>query len=603
MTDFSSDRTQLLVRLWRQLSRRRRFQFSALLGLIVLGALAEIVTVGAVFPFLSVLISPDRVLQHPLGAKLADELGISSGADLLLPLTIFFALAALFSSAIRILLIWYTNRLAVNCGADLGIEAYRRALYQPYANHTKRNSSDFVAAIHTKVNDVVFGTLLPILQLIGAILLTIAITTVLLVMDPVVASGTALFLGLSYGVIMLFARRQLRRRSELIAREHIQVLKALDEGFGGIRDILLDGTQETFSRIYGRSVRPLRKAQGDITFIGQGPRYAMEGIGIILISILAYLLSHRAGGIGSALAVLGALAVGAQRLLPALQQIYGAWVSIEGSRASLVDVLELLEQPAPSEASSERPRRLNFLREIRFEKVRFRYCVDGPWALDGLDLVIPKGMRVGIVGRTGSGKSTALDLLMGLLEPTDGSLLVDGQPVSGTTRRAWQQIVAHVPQSIFLSDTTIAKNIAFGVSKEQIDMVRVRDVARQAQLTEFIDQLPDGYQTFVGERGVRLSGGQRQRIGIARALYRQASVLVFDEATSALDNTTERAVMDAIDGLDRDLTLVLIAHRLTTVEHCDFVVELDNGRLVAQGSYRELLASSASFRRMAGTEA
>ena len=198
---------------------------------------------------------------------------------------------------------------------------------------------------------------------------------------------------------------------------------------------------------------------------------------------------------------------------------------------------------------------------------------------------------------------TALDLLMGLLDPTEGNLLVDGQLVNGNARRAWQQIVAHVPQSIFLSDTTIAENIAFGVPVKKIDLARVRDVAHQAQLTEFIDHLPDGYQTYVGERGVRLSGGQRQRIGIARALYRQARVLVFDEATSALDNTTEKAVMDAIEGLARDLTLVLIAHRLTTVERCDFIVELDNGRIAAQGSYRELLATSAGFRNLAGSEA
>jgi ATP-binding cassette subfamily B protein len=603
MAQFPADRARLLARLWRQLSRRRRRRFIALLILMLIGAIAEVMTVSMVLPFLSILISPDQALHGPTGARAAAMLGIDTSSGFLLAITVALVASALFSSAVRMALVWATSRLTVTCGADLGIEAYRRALHQPYILYTKRNSSDFVAAIHTKVNEVVFATLLPLFQLLTAVLLAAAIVTVLLVMDPVVAMSTALFLGVSYGLIMLFARRKLARRSQLIAREHIQVLKALQEGFGGIRDILLDGTQETFASIYGQSVRMLRSAQGELTFAGQSPRYAMEGVAIAFISILAYVLSQRSGGIGAALPVLGALAVGAQRLLPALQQIYSSWVSIAGSRSSLLDVLTLLEQPLPEGVARERPERLPFSHEIRFERIRFRYNEGGAWALDDLSLVIPKGVRIGIVGRTGSGKSTASDILMGLVDPSEGRLLVDGKVVGELTRRAWQRNVAHVPQSIFLTDGTIAENIAFGAAKGQMDMSRVRDAARQAQLIDFIGQLPEDFQTEVGERGVRLSGGQRQRIGIARALYRQATVLVFDEATSALDNTTEKAVMDAIEGLARDLTLVLIAHRLSTVERCDFIVELEAGRLVAQGTFQELMRNSASFRRMAGVDA
>jgi ATP-binding cassette subfamily B protein len=206
---------------------------------------------------------------------------------------------------------------------------------------------------------------------------------------------------------------------------------------------------------------------------------------------------------------------------------------------------------------------------------------------------------VGFVGSTGSGKSTTLDLLMGLLPPTEGALLVDGQPLTGRYLRAWQRTIAHVPQNIYLADTTLAENIAFGVPKVDIDAERVKQAARQAQVADFIESRPEGYEAFVGERGIRLSGGQRQRIGIARALYKQASILVFDEATSALDNATEQSVMDAIDGLDRDLTILLIAHRLTTVRHCDMIVELENGKVVAEGTYERLLESSPSFRAMA----
>ncbi len=329
----------------------------------------------------------------------------------------------------------------------------------------------------------------------------------------------------------------------------------------------------------------------------------MEALGMVLIAALAYTLSRQVGGITTALPVLGTLALGAQRLLPALQQIYGAWASIAGSHASLADTIELLDQPLTAELLQPAPASLPFhdvirFNTIRFNAVRFRYTGCGPWVLDGLNLTIPRGARVGFVGSTGSGKSTTLDLLMGLLTPTEGELLVDGQPISGNRLRAWQRSIAHVPQSIYLADTTLAENIAFGVPPDTIDLDRVQQAARQAQIADFIESSPEGYQSYVGEHGIRLSGGQRQRIGIARALYKQASVLVFDEATSALDNATEQSVMDAIKGLSSDLTILLIAHRLTTVRRCDTIVELEHGQVVAQGTYEQLLESSPSFRIM-----
>jgi ATP-binding cassette subfamily B protein len=320
---------------------------------------------------------------------------------------------------------------------------------------------------------------------------------------------------------------------------------------------------------------------------------------MMLIAALAYGLSRQAGGIATALPVLGALALGAQRLLPALQQSYSAWAGIAGNHALLVDTIALLDQPLSAEMLQPSPAPLLFKDSIRFKNVHFRYTDQSPWVLDGLSLMIPKGARVGLVGSTGSGKSTAIDLLMGLLMPTKGELLVDGQPIVGNRLRAWQRSIAHVPQSIYLADTTLAENIAFGVLPEVIDLDRVQQAARQAQIASFIERSPEGYQAYVGERGIRLSGGQRQRIGIARALYKQARVLVFDEATSALDNITEQSVMDSIDGLNRELTIVIVAHRLSTLRRCDIIVELQGGRVVAQGHYEELLQTSASFRTMA----
>jgi ATP-binding cassette, subfamily B, bacterial PglK len=588
----------LLLRLWRHITQRRQRQFVLVMSLMLVSAFAEVVSLGAVLPFLGILVAPDRVFSHPIVADMGLAWGITSADQLVLPLTIVFVVTAMIAGAIRILLLWVSTRLAVASGSDLSIEVYRRTLYQPYRVHVARNSSEVISGITDKVNNMVFGVLQPLLTLVSSTVLLIAIMLALIAIDPMVASVAAVGFGASYALTTWMYRRQLHRNSQHIAHEQTQVVKALQEGLGGIRDVLLDGTQTVYCDIYRQADHPLRLAMGNNHFIGGSPRYIMEALGMVLIAGLAYALSRQAGGIEQALPVLGALALGAQRLLPALQQIYSAWVSVAGSHASLENTLELLDQPLSAELLQPVPAPLLIQNAIRFDAVHFRYTGDGPWVLDDLNLTIPRGARVGFVGSTGSGKSTTLDLLMGLLMPTEGELLVDGQPISGNRLRAWQRSIAHVPQSIYLADTTLAENIAFGVPLDNIDMDRVRQAARQAQIADFIESSPKGYQVYVGERGIRLSGGQRQRIGIARALYKQASVLVFDEATSALDNATEQSVMDAIEGLGSDLTILLIAHRLTTVQHCDTIVELEHGQVVAQGTYEQLLECSPSFRRM-----
>ena len=590
----------LMMCLWHNFSRRRQIQFVLLMGLMLVSAFAEVVSLGAVLPFLGILVAPEHIFDQPILVDIAQAWDITSTDQFVFPLTIAFAAAALVAGAIRILLLWGSNRLAFACGADLGIEVYRRTLYQPYSVHVARNSSEVISGITNKVNDVVFGVILPLITLVSSTVLLVAIMLALIFIDPVVALLAAVGFGTSYALITWFSRQKLHRNSKRIAHEQTQVVKALQEGLGGIRDVLLDGTQPVYCDIYRQADHPLRRAQGNNAFIGQSPRYIMEALGMVLIAVLAYALSRQVGGIATAMPVLGALALGAQRLLPALQQIYYAWSSIAGSHTSLADTIALLDQILPAEVLQPSPPPLLVHNAIRFNAVRFRYTGDSPWVLDGINLTIPKGARVGFVGSTGSGKSTTLDLLMGLLIPTEGELLVDGRPINGNRLRAWQQSIAHVPQSIYLADTTLAQNIAFGVPSDSIDLDRVRQAARQAQIAGFIERSPEGYQAYVGERGIRLSGGQRQRIGIARALYKQASVLVFDEATSALDNATEQSVMDAIEGLSSDLTILLIAHRLTTVRRCDTIVELELGKVVAQGTYEQLLERSSSFSNMAG---
>ena len=589
----SSSLPNLLVRLWRNLSRRRQLQFVLLTGLMLASAFAEVISLGAVLPFLGILVEPDRALSYPLTAVMAKALGSSSADLLVLHFTVAFAALALIAGAIRILLLWASTRIAFATGADLGIEVYRLTLYQPYRVHLARNSSEVISGITSKVNVVVSGVLLPSLILVSSTLLLVTIMLALIAINPMVATVAAVGFGASYALITWMTRLRLHRNSKSIAYEQTQVFKAVQEGLGGIRDVLLDGTQPVYCDIYRQADHSLRRAQGNNVFFGGSPRYFIEALGMVMIAALAYALSRQAGGMTTALPVLGALALGAQRLLPALQQSFSSWASIAGGYASLADIVELLEQPMPDELLQPASAPLLIESAISFNAVRFRYNSDSPWVLDGLNLTIPKGARVGFIGSTGSGKSTLLDLTMGLLMPTEGEILVDDQSIRGKQIRAWQQTIAHVPQSIYIADTTLAENIAFGVPCNDIDLTRVRLAARKAQIAEFIESRPQGYQAFVGERGVRLSGGQRQRIGIARALYKQAKVIVFDEATSALDNETERAVIEAIECLDNELTILIVAHRLTTLKNCTQVIELANGKIKRSGSYEEIISSVA----------
>lgn len=569
--------TALLCRLYEHINQRRRWQLVLLLALTALSSIAEVVSLGAVVPFIGILTQPERVFSNAHVFPLAQQLGITSPGELVLPLTAAFAAAAIIAGVLRLLLLWISIRLANAMGADLSVEVYRRTLYQPYHVHVARSSSEIISGITQKVGTAT-AVLTSVVTVITSAAILAAILVTLLFIDPLVASFAMASFGVCYGLIARMTRRRLASNSVCIAEQQTAVVKSLQEGLGSIRDVLLDGTQTVYCDVYKKSVLELQKATGENQYITLAPRFVMEALGMVMIAVFAYALSYRAGGIGAALPVLGALALGAQRLLPLLQQLYGNWSFMAGSHAALSDVLQLLEQPLPDDAHAPAAEPLDFQREIAFENVGFRYPGTGPWVLNGINLKIRKGARVGFIGRTGSGKSTALDLLMSLLEPVEGRILVDGQPVCGQRRRAWQRTIAHVPQSIYLADATVAENIAFGMPPAEIDMERVRRAAEQAHVAEFIEARPGGYAAIVGERGVRLSGGQRQRIGIARALYKQATVLVFDEATSALDTETERDVMEAVDDLGRDLTILIIAHRLSTLHSCDEIIELGSGR-------------------------
>lgn len=586
--------SQLLYRLWQHLSPRRRRQFALLLVLTLLASFAEILSIGAVLPFLGVLTAPERIFSHASAQPYILALGLTAPEQLLQPLAIVFGGAVLVAGALRLLLLWSSTRLAFANGADISIDIYRRTLYQPYAVHCGRNSSEVISGITGKTYKVIYNVILPALTLISSCVMLIVLLVALLSVEPTVALVAFGGFGLIYTIIIGLTRRRMLTYSQCMAHESVQVIKSLQEGLGGIRDVLIDGSQGLYCQTYAKADLRMRRAQGSSAFISASPRYAMEALGMILITALAYMLAKQSGGLSSAIPVLGAFALGAQRLLPVLQSAYASWTEIQSAQASLQDTLEFLDQPLPDHAAQPGAQTLPFMKSISLKGVGFSYSDQMPDVLKQVNLTLLKGSRIGFIGTTGSGKSTLLDIIMGLLYPTVGTLEVDGQKVSPENMHAWQAHIAHVPQAIFLTDSSIEENIAFGIHKDQIDGERVRRAACQAQLSDIIETWPQKYQTVVGERGVRLSGGQRQRIGIARALYKQADLIILDEATSALDNETEQSVMTAIDSLSTGYTLLIIAHRLTTLKNCTQIVELSDGVVRRIGSYSDILSQQPS---------
>ena len=580
-----------LKKLWHHLTNRRQKQYRLLLVLMIVASLSEVVSVGAVLPFLGVLTAPEQVYQHPLMQPLIQILELEVPNQLVLPLTIIFIIAALLAGSIRLALLYVMTRVSYATGADLSVKIYNLTLYQEYAVHISRNSSEVINGIISKTSTVIGSVILPIMNLISSTILIVSIMGALFVIDTIVALSAFIGFGLLYLGIIRYTGAQLKENSKIIADKSTQMIKSLQEGLSGIRDVLIDGSQQFYCQLYRSADLPLRRASGNNQFISGGPRYILEAVGMALIAILAYVMMQQEGGVTTVVPILGALALGAQRLLPALQQVYGSYSTIRGVEVSLKDALDLLNQPLPEYSDQPSPTPIPFEREIKLKNLSFGYTKDTSLVLKNINLCIAKGERIGFMGVTGSGKSTLLDIVMGLLQPTDGKLTIDQKPINSQNRRAWQAHIAHVPQNVYLSDSTIEENIAFGVSKEKIDRQRVEKAAKQAQIGELIEEWKDGYQTLVGERGIRLSGGQRQRIGIARALYKKADVLIFDEATSALDNETEQAVMEAIKGLGEKLTILIIAHRLTTLKGCDRVVKLNKDHSLHVGSYQDMIGT------------
>jgi len=581
----------------KHLSGKRKGQLILLLVLMILVSCSEVLGVASIIPFLAVLENSSRLLNNERIKPILGYLAITTPQELLLAIVIVFIGITISTNVLRVVSIHVQNQLAARLSLDLSSKLYHHLLFQPYIFYTQHHSSELVTLMGF-ANNMAGALFMPGLQIITNSFVAIALFLGILIIDGKVAIAMSVILATAYIAIYNWRKYKLQQNSISMSQAQTNLSKVTYESLGNIKDIILSAKANFFNLSYQQSLWGFNKANADNNTVFLTPRYLIEMLAMTCIALLA-LSMGRGGDFSRSVPILGSLALAANRLLPALQQSFASVSQIQGYREQMRTVLKALER-SYDPLQELVPAQVLLLREsLTMQNVWFRYREDSGWVLQDLCLTIPAKSRVGFVGTTGSGKSTTADLILGLLKPEKGQILVDDLPLEGERLRAWQLGVAHVPQSIFIADTTVASNIAFGVPEAQIDWDRVIKAAKLAQIADFIESLPEGYHTTVGERGIRLSGGQRQRVGIARALYREAKVIVFDEATSALDNYTERELMSAIDSLSQELTIILIAHRLTTVEKCDRIFEFSQGRVIHSGTYEELLEKSESFRRMA----
>lgn len=583
---------QLIYRLWLHLEKKWRKKFILLLFLMIIVAFFEVFTIGALVPFLVALTNPSSLFDNEFLIPFIQIMGIASADQLLLPLTFLFILLTIIAAILRMILIWANAIFAYSSGGDLAIEIYRKVLHQPYLEHTKKNSSEVVNGIIIKTNAVTQHTILPVLVIISGLFMITSVLIAFVVINPSVALIVYGTFGLFYFLVIKTMSGLLLRNGVHIAEESTKIIKTLQESLGGIREVIIDSSQDAHVRIFGKSINLLKKSQGNNEVFGQSPRYIVESTGMLAIVISAYyLVSQNNTKPDEIIAVFGVIALAAQRLLPVVQQVYYAWTNILSSKQSLSDSLDLLDISQHSENIKNIKKDIKFEKEICLQDIIFSYSNKDNAVLNNMNFTVFKGERIGIIGETGSGKSTLVDLIMGLFPPTKGNMLIDKAKLTEENVKSWQANIAHVPQKIFLIDGSILENIAYGLEKDDIDINLVKKAAKQALANDFILKLPYGYETRVGENGILLSGGQRQRIGIARALYKESEVIILDEATSALDSKTESRIMNSINYLDSTKTILIIAHRLTTLKECSKIIKINDGRVEEIMKYDELISN------------
>jgi ABC-type bacteriocin/lantibiotic exporter with double-glycine peptidase domain len=597
----------LFAELWGILQPKQRRRILAMQLVSIVMAFSTVSGIAAIAPFFSVLGQP-QLIEHNALLNWAYVHGSFTGKrSFVVALGMAFIAVMLIANLVNVLGSLAMSRLALRIGNELQSTLFGEYLSRPYAFHTRASGTMLFNNILHETARITNGILRNAFLLVTNLVTAFFIVVSILLLKPAIALGMIAGLAGGYALIYLVLRNKVLQLGENQSRFAVEQARILQESFGAIKEIIVLQAQSFFRGRFERASRGFSVAAAHSQVVAQNPRHLMECVAAVGLVGLALLLGSREDGVGPWLGELTFFAFAAYRLLPILQQVFAASVNIRAARAGLAVIAPDLRRArsaflAPAKADptldctwQARPRR-----EIRLEAVSFRYAADKPWALRDVSLRIPARASIGIVGVNGSGKTTLVDVIVGLLVPSEGRVEVDGDALEDSNRAAWQARIAYVPQNMFLLDSSIAENVALGVPAGEIDRARLAEAVRLAQLDEFIKTLPAGYEHRLGERGIYLSGGQRQRIGIARALYRAANVLVFDEATNALDGLTEQELMSTLGRLRGSYTTILIAHRMATVRSCDIIFELADGKIADCGTYDELMKSSSVFRRMTG---
>lgn len=565
----------IFLKIWKHLSLKKKVQFCCLLVIIIFASFLEAISIGALVPFLTIISKKDFTFNINFGI-FSSVLSNIDNEDKLFIYTLVFAAAAVISTIVRILMIWFQTKITFECGAELSEKIYDIILNQPLNLHLTRSSSDIISLVTLKTNAIVHNGLYPSAVIFSSLCIAGTIFSFLFLISPVYTIVTSLFILVIYIILAYSVKNLLNKDSLIISNLSVKQIQLIQEGIGGIRDILISGTQSIYVKLYAQSDRNLKSAYSRQLVISSIPRYILEGTALTLIVIFSYtVLVNSSNDNTSLIVVLGVMAFSAQRTLPIIQQTYSSWVAVSSGRESILEALEFINNKNKIKRDINNST-LNFNNSIECKNISFRYEKSGNYILSNISLLINKGDSIGIVGKTGGGKSTLFDILMGLLPPTQGKLFIDNTEIDSENVLSWQKNISHVPQFIYLSNYSIAENIAFGINKNEINHDTLNKVIEQSQLKELIEILPSGVNTLIGERGVNLSGGQRQRIGIARALYSNKNILFFDEATSALDTETENLIIKCIEDIEPKITLIMITHRISTLKNCNKIINLNN---------------------------
>ena len=594
---------KVIKQLFVLLTDKQLKQFYLLQVLVVIMAFTELLGIASIAPFMALVGDISILETNGIFAQLYKMSGLNNPMDFLFYTGVIVLVMLTFSTVISMFTTWRLSIFGARIGTEIADRLYSYYMQQSWQFHASGSSAQLTKQVSTEAARISNDIIQPLMQMNSKLVLALFISISIVIYDPVIAILGLFIFSLAYFVLYRLVRQKLESNGQQLSEVSTRRFRLMNEGFGGIKDVLLLNRSHDFITRFHDSGKVYARARGTNIAISQVPRYFIELIAFgAMISLVLVLIKVHSGNLGEVLPILAVYALAAFKLLPALQQIYSSLSQIKGNTAAFEAVKDDLERSFDSQKTSSDTvvsTPINLKRSIKLRDIEFTYPGKDRPAVDGVNMGIPVNSVIGLVGSSGSGKSTLIDLLLGLLTPQQGGIYVDDVRITADNKRAWQDLLGFVPQSIFLSEGSIAENIAFGIPAKDISLKQVDKALNLANLTELVEQLPDGVNTRVGERGVQLSGGQRQRIGIARALYHKAEVLVFDEATSALDGITEKIVMDAIHEFSGQKTIVMIAHRLKTVEKCDLIYFMEHGKIIDHGTYQELVVRNVKFKEMA----